>query len=57
MSKKYKYFAEKRGSDKYLNAKHPCKMKSSHNYITCRVCMKYTGYTRRLQIEHFNKTK
>lgn len=52
MSKRYQYFARKRCSHRYFEAVTPCKNKQPHNHIKCNVCLKFTGYTRRLQQEH-----
>lgn len=51
MSKRYQYFAKKRSSHRYFEASTPCTRKQSHNYITCNICLRTTGYTRRLQQE------
>lgn len=50
MSKKYQYFAKKRNSGWYIEAKNPCKHKKPHNLITCKVCLGRAGRTRRQQV-------
>lgn len=52
MSKRYQYFAKKRSSYRYFEAITPCKTNQPHNYITCKICLKFIGYTRRLQQEN-----
>lgn len=49
MSKKYQYFAKKRGSNRYFDAIAPCKSGNSNNYTNCNHCLKFAGYTRNYQ--------
>ncbi len=49
MSKKYQYFAQKRMSSRYYDAKTICKFKYSHNCTKCKVCLKKSGHTRFMQ--------
>jgi hypothetical protein len=52
MSKRYQYFAKKRHSHRYFEASTPCKNKQHNNHITCKICLRFTGYTRKIQQEH-----
>lgn len=56
MSKSYQYYAKKRGSHRYFDVSTPCTNKQSHNHITCKYCLWFTGETRRKQQE-FDKSK
>jgi hypothetical protein len=49
MSKKYQYFASKRGSCLYFEAKTLCKNKRPHNHVICEYCLRPAGRTRRIQ--------
>ena len=51
MSRKYQYFAEKRGSSNYRDAQSICK--STGNFTRCKVCLRRAGLTRQLQKEHY----
>ncbi len=57
MSKSYQYFARKRGSHRYFVASTPCKMKQSHNHITCKLCLFFAGTTRQKQQNQQELTK
>ena len=54
MSLKYQYLAKKRHSHRYFEAKSICKFKHPSNYTNCKICLFFTGFTRRTQKE-FNK--
>ncbi len=49
MSKKYQYFAIKRSSSRYFDAKDICKFKCHNNHTTCKICLKKAGRTRDIQ--------
>ena len=49
MSKRYQYFAKKRESHLYFNAKTLCKNKCPHNHVTCKICLRSAGRTRQVQ--------
>jgi hypothetical protein len=49
MSKKYQYFAKKRGSHYYFEAQSICKFGTSGNFIKCHICLNRAGRTRRIQ--------
>ena len=52
MSKKYQYFALKRDSHRYFEARTPCKLKNNNNFIVCSSCLQMAGYTRRMQKDY-----
>lgn len=49
MSKKYQYFARKRGSMHFSDVETPCTHKKPNNYITCSYCLHRVGVTKEKQ--------